>query len=149
MVKRFGKFQFDDETRQLRVDGAPVKLSGQTLELLVLFLEQPRELVTREQIQRALWPDRTVEFDHSLDVVIGRLRAVLGNGDKRRPYIETVPRKGYRFVAPVTVESAAPPVASPRIWVRRISTYAAVALVAALAAILLAHAQYQHFIPPR
>ncbi len=82
MVKRFGDFEFDDRRRSLKAGGRPVRLSGQALDFLCLLVERPGELVTREEIERKLWPDRNVDFNHSLDVVVSRLRTVLG--DKAR-----------------------------------------------------------------
>ena len=102
MLKTFGDFEFDIRRRALRARGQPVKLSGQAVDLLCLLLERPGELITREEIERSLWPDRTVGFHHSLDVVVSRLRTVLGDKGARPRYIETVPRKGYRFIEPVT-----------------------------------------------
>ena len=78
MVKTFGDFEFDDRRRGLRARGQPIKLTGQAVDLLYLLLERPGELITREEIERRLWPDRNVNFDHSLDVVVSRLRTVLG-----------------------------------------------------------------------
>ena len=79
MVKTFGDFEFDDRRRGLRAGGRPVRLSGQTVDLLWLLLERPGELITREEIECRLWPDRNVDFHHSLDVVVNRLRTVLGD----------------------------------------------------------------------
>ena len=69
-MKTFGDFEFDDRRRSLRVRGQQVRLSGQAIDLLCLLLEQPGQLITREEIERRLWPDRNVDFDHSLDVVV-------------------------------------------------------------------------------
>ena len=79
VVKTFGDFEIDDQRRGLRSRGRPVRLSGQAIDLLCLLLEHPGELITREEIERRLWPDRNVNFDHSLDVVVSRLRSVLGD----------------------------------------------------------------------
>ena len=108
-MKTFGDFEFDDRRRRLRAGGHPVRLSGQALDLLCLLLERPGELITREEIERRLWPDRTVDFHHSLDVVVSRLRTVLGDKGASPRYIETVPRKGYRFIEPVTARPEARP----------------------------------------
>ena len=70
MVKTFGDFAFDDHRRRLWAGGQPVMLSGQALDLLCLLLERPGELTTREEIERRLWPDRNVDFNHSLDVIV-------------------------------------------------------------------------------
>src|SRR5262245_4309706 len=102
MVKTFGDFEFDDRRRSLKAGGQPVRLNGQAVDLLSLLLERPGELIGREEIERRLWPDSNVDFQHSLDVVVSRLRSVLGDRGASPRYIETVPRKGYRFVEPVT-----------------------------------------------
>ena len=146
MVKTFGDFEFDDHGRRLRAGGQPVRLSGQAVDLLCLLLERPGELITREEIERRLWPDRNVDFNHSLDVIVSRLRTALGDKGSSPRYIETVPRKGYRFIEPVT--------AKPRLgrrianWRRRLVTYAAVAILAAILAILFARTRYDKLVPP-
>jgi DNA-binding winged helix-turn-helix (wHTH) protein len=146
VVKTFGDFEFDDHRRRLRAGGQPVRLSGQAVDLLCLLLERPGELITREEIERRLWPDRNVDFNHSLDVIVSRLRTALGDQGSSPRYIQTVPRKGYRFIEPV--------VAKPRLggriahWRRRLVTYAAVAILAAILAILFARTRYDKFVPP-
>lgn len=148
MVRTFGDFEFDDRRRCLRSAGRPVRLSGQVVDLLGLLVERPGELITREEIQRRLWPDSNVEFDHSLDVTVSRLRAILGDRSPRPRYIETVPRKGYRFMEPVTARAEAPsPAERRRPWSRRFATYAAVAILAAVLALLFAHTRYDRFVP--
>ena len=147
MVKRFGKFEFDDQRRVLRAGRQPVRLSGQAIDLLCLLLQRPGELITREEIERALWPDRNVHFDHSLDVVVSRLRTVLGDKGSSDRFIETVPRRGYRFVEPVTARPEARPANAPRRWTRRLVRYAAVAILAAIVAILFARTRYDKVVP--
>jgi len=148
VVKTFGDFQFDDRRRTLTAGGRPLRFVGQTVDLLGLLLERPRELIGREEIEHRLWPDRNVQFDHSLDVVVSRLRTILGDKGSSPRYIETVPRKGYRFIEPVTAMPDDRPVIPPRRWGRRLLTYAAVALVAAIAAILFAHTRYDKLVAP-
>jgi DNA-binding winged helix-turn-helix (wHTH) protein len=147
VVKTFGDFEFDDHRRGLKAGGQPVRLSGQAVDLLCLLLERPGELITREEVERRLWPDRNVDFHHSLDVVVSRLRTVLGDKGASPRYIETVPRKGYRFMEPVTVRSEARPVNEPRHWSRRLLASAAVAILAAILAILFARTRYDKFVP--
>jgi DNA-binding winged helix-turn-helix (wHTH) protein len=147
VIKRFGKFEFDDQRRVLRAGRQPVRLSGQAIDLLCLLLQRPGESITREEIERALWPDRNVHFDHSLDVVVSRLRTVLGDKDSSARFIETVPRRGYRFVEPVTARPEACPANAPRRWTRRLVRYAAVAILAAIVAILFARTRYDKFVP--
>jgi DNA-binding winged helix-turn-helix (wHTH) protein len=147
VVVTFGDFEFDDRRRRLSARGRPVKLSGQALDLLHLLLERPGELIAREEVQRRLWPDRTVDFGHSLDVVVNRLRTVLGDKGPSPRYIETVPRRGYRFIEPVTVRPEAVPATARRRGRRRLLTYAVVAVLAALFAILFARTRYEKFVP--
>jgi len=146
VVKAFGDFEFDDRRRGLRARGKPVRLSGQAVDLLCLLLERPGELIMREEIEGRLWPDRNVNFDHSLDVVVSRLRTVLGDKGPSPRYIETVPRRGYRFIEPVTARPEARPANARRQW-RRLVTYAAVTILAALVAILFARTRYDKFVP--
>ena len=144
----FGDFEFDDRRRALRAGGQPVRLSGQAVDLLCLLLERPGELITREEIERRLWPDRNVDFHHSLDVVVSRLRTVFGDKGASPRYIETVPRKGYRFIEPVTAAPERRPVNDePRQWSRPVLGYAAVAILAAILAILFARTRYDKFVP--
>jgi DNA-binding winged helix-turn-helix (wHTH) protein len=145
VVKTFGDFEFDDRGRRLKAGGQPVRLSGQAVDVLCLLLERPGELIPRDEIERRLWPDRNVDFNHSLDVVVSRLRTVLGDKGSSPRYIETVPRKGYRFIEPVTVKPEARPAKRHRS--RRLVTYAAVAILAALVAILFARTRYDKLVP--
>jgi DNA-binding winged helix-turn-helix (wHTH) protein len=147
VLKTFGDFVFDDRRRGLKAGGQPVRLSGQAVDLLCLLLERPGELITREEIESRLWPDRNVDFNHSLDVVVSRLRTVLGDKGSSPRYIETVPRKGYRFIETVTAKPEARPAAEPRHWSRQLVTYAAIAILAAIVAILFARSRYDKFVP--
>jgi DNA-binding winged helix-turn-helix (wHTH) protein len=148
MVKTFGDFEFDDRRRSLKAGGQSVRLSGQAVDLLSLLLERPGELIPREEIERRLWPDRNVDFHHSLDVVVSRLRSVLGDSGANPRYVETVPRKGYRFIEPVTEGLDERRVTEPRRWPRQLLTYAAVVIVAAILAILFARTRYDKLVPP-
>lgn len=142
MVQTFGAFEFDDRRWSLRAGGQRVRLSGQAVEVLALLLERPGELITREEIERRLWPDRNVDFHHGLDVVVNRLRTVLGDKGVSPRYIETVPRKGYRFIEPVTARPEVRRASAPRNWPRQLLSYAAVAILAAILAILFARTRY-------
>jgi DNA-binding winged helix-turn-helix (wHTH) protein len=147
-MKTFGDFAFDDRRRALLAGGHRVRLGGQAIELLGLLLERPGELVTREEIERRLWPDRNVDFHHSLDVVVNRLRTVLGDKGVSPRYIERVPRKGYRFIEPVTtVAPEARSANEPHHWTRRLFPYAAVAMLAAILGLVFVHTRYDKFVP--
>jgi DNA-binding winged helix-turn-helix (wHTH) protein len=104
MVSKFGAFEFSRRALRLTRGGRPVRLTGQALQLLIVLTAEPGRLVTREEIRTRLWPQTTVDFEHSLDVALNRLRAVLGDSAKQPIFIETVPRAGYRFVAHVRTE---------------------------------------------
>jgi TolB-like protein/DNA-binding winged helix-turn-helix (wHTH) protein/Tfp pilus assembly protein PilF len=101
-VVRFGLFEVDFESNELRKKGLRLKLQDQQLNLLKILLEHPGTLVTRDELRSRLWgPGTFVEFDHSLNTAMMRLREVLGDPSDNPRFIETVPRKGYRFIAPV------------------------------------------------
>ncbi|WP_433983792.1 winged helix-turn-helix domain-containing protein [Tunturiibacter empetritectus] len=86
----------------LRKKGLRIKLQDQPLHILRVLIERPGEIVSREELRHRLWqPDTFVDFDHSLNTAMMRLREVLGDSSENPRFIETVPRKGYRFVAPV------------------------------------------------
>ena len=99
---RFGVFEFDARSAELRRAGVPIKLRDQSSRILFYFLEYPGQMVTREELRRHLWPSDTfVDFDHSLNTAVMKLREALGDSADKPLYIETIPKKGYRFVAPV------------------------------------------------
>ncbi|MGC2183836.1 MAG: winged helix-turn-helix domain-containing protein, partial [Terriglobales bacterium] len=101
---RFGPFELDPSQGRLSRSGSRVKLQDLPLRLLALLVERPSEIVTREELRQRLWPEDTfVEFDNSLGVAVRKLREALRDNADAPRYVETVPRKGYRFVAPVTV----------------------------------------------
>jgi TolB-like protein/DNA-binding winged helix-turn-helix (wHTH) protein/Flp pilus assembly protein TadD len=101
-IVSFGAYEFNPCSRELRKEGMRVRLEGQPLAILELLLERPGELVTREELQKRLWPEDTfVDFEHSLNAAVKRLRAVLNDSADQPRYIETLARRGYRFVAPV------------------------------------------------
>jgi len=101
-VLRFGVFEANLAARELRKHGTRVRLRGQPFCILTMLLEAPGEVVTREEMRQKLWPaDTFVDFEHSLNSAIKKLRAVLGDSPENPRYVETIPRVGYRFVAPV------------------------------------------------
>src|SRR6202047_283692 len=99
---QFGVFEVDQRAGELRRNGARVKLQEQPFQILALLLERPGEVVTREELQSRLWPaDTFVDFDHSLNAAVRRLRDALGDSAENPRFVETVARRGYRFLAPV------------------------------------------------
>src|SRR6266567_9019768 len=101
-VLRFDAFELDLHTGELRKRGVKLHLQGQPLQVLAILLQSAGNLVTREELRSQLWPaDTFVDFDHSLHNAIGRIRETLGDSAELPRYIETLPRRGYRFIAPV------------------------------------------------
>jgi eukaryotic-like serine/threonine-protein kinase len=107
-IRRFGTFEVDLRTGELRKAGVRLAIQDQPFRVLARLLEHPGELVTRDELRRELWPaDTFVDFDHGLNVAIKRLRDVLGDTAESSRFIETLPRRGYRFIAPVVVPEVA------------------------------------------
>jgi len=99
---RFGAFEADAATGELRRLGVLVKLNAQPFQVLLMLLERAGELVTREEISRELWPDGTfVDFEHGVNSAVNRIREALGDTASRPRFVVTLARRGYRFVAPV------------------------------------------------
>ena len=104
---RFGEFSADIQSGELVRNGAKVRLQGQPFEVLVLLLEHPGQMVTREELGRRLWPaDTFVDFEHGLNAAVNRLREALGDSAEQPRFIETIPRRGYKFIAQVEGSSA-------------------------------------------
>jgi DNA-binding winged helix-turn-helix (wHTH) protein len=114
---RFGIFELDAATGELRRKGIRVKLHSQPFQVLTLLLERPGEMLTREEICRELWPDGTfVDYEHGLNSAVNRLREALGDKASNPRFVETLARRGYRFLAPVeriALEVEAPPSIAP------------------------------------
>jgi len=107
-VISFGPFEADLQTQELRKQGVRLRLPGQSFQILKILLERPGELVTREELHKALWPSETfVDFEHGVNAAVNRLRDVLGDSADNPHLIETLPRRGYRFIAPVDGVSTA------------------------------------------
>ncbi len=124
-VVRFGVFEVDLQEAELRKSGIRIKLQEQPFQILTMLLERPGQTVTREELQRQLWSaDTFVDFDHSLNSSVKKLREALGDDSDNPRFIETLHRRGYRFIAPVdsarapTIERSAPsaPAAGRRLW---------------------------------
>src|SRR5690242_17756880 len=98
---RFGTFEVDLRAGELRKSGVKLKLTGQPFQVLAILLEHPGEVVTREELQKRLWPDTFVDVDHNLNTAVNKIREVLSDSTESPRFIETLPRRGYRFIAPV------------------------------------------------
>jgi TolB-like protein/DNA-binding winged helix-turn-helix (wHTH) protein/Tfp pilus assembly protein PilF len=106
---RFGQFEFDLRTAEIYKEGKRIKLQEQPCQVLTLLVERPGELVSREEFRKRLWPNDTfVDFDHGVNIAINKLRDALGDSAERPRFIETLPRRGYRFIAPVDVSKTSP-----------------------------------------
>ena len=122
-VLRFDSFELDLDTSELRKSGVRLRLQGQPIQLLAVLLQSPGRLVTREELRAQLWlSDTFVDFDHSLNNAILRIREVLGDSAGTPRYIETLPRRGYRFIghveevvteSPEPLPQPDPPAATP------------------------------------
>ncbi len=97
---RFGTFEVDLTAGELRKSGLKLKLTGQPFQVLAILLDRPGEVVTREELQKRLWPDTFVDVDHNLNTAINKIREVLGDSAESPRFVETSPRRGYRFIAP-------------------------------------------------
>ena len=136
---RFGVFEFVPQSGELRKQGAKIKLQGQPVEILAMLLAHPGEVVMREDLQKKLWPaDTFVDFEHSLNAAIKRLRAALGDSAETPRYVETLARRGYRFIAPVDGHAQAPPEAPGTVTAKPIAWRRYVWLSVPLAAVALA-----------
>lgn len=101
---RFGTFEVDIDAGELRKHGLRIKLQGQPFQVLVLLLQHPGEVITRDDLRRALWSDHTfVDFDRGLNRAMNKLRAALSDSAETPRFVETLHRRGYRFIAPITV----------------------------------------------
>jgi len=100
---RFGSFEANARAGELRKQGLKVKLQDQPFQILIMLLERPGEVVTRQEIHRRLWPaDTFVDFDHGLNNAVNRLREAIGDSADKPRFVETIPKKGYRFIGDVT-----------------------------------------------
>ncbi len=130
---RFGVFEFDLRAGELRKKGVRVKLSEQPFQILVMLLERPGQVVTREELHQKLWPEGTfVDFEHGLNAAVNRLRDALEDSPENARFVETLPRRGYRFIYPVGRREQVVAVSRLRIPPVWIGALAVVALAAVL-----------------
>jgi TolB-like protein/DNA-binding winged helix-turn-helix (wHTH) protein/Flp pilus assembly protein TadD len=110
-VRRFGSFEINLQSGELRKNGMRLRLSRQPFQVLAMLVEHSGDVVTREELRSKLWPSDTfVDFDHGLNNAVARIREVLDDSSDTPRYVETIPRRGYRFIGPL---SDAPPLAKP------------------------------------
>jgi DNA-binding winged helix-turn-helix (wHTH) protein/Flp pilus assembly protein TadD len=135
-VWAFGRFELDSQTGELRRDGILVRLTPQALQVLLALVEAPAELVSRDELRRRLWAEGTfVEFDRSLNFCLSRLRKALGDDARHPRFVQTLPGRGYRFIAPVQTRGLPVPALLPRRAPRtRLAAAAAVLALATLPA---------------
>jgi Tol biopolymer transport system component/DNA-binding winged helix-turn-helix (wHTH) protein len=165
-VIRFGSFEADLHTQELRKHGISLRLRGQSFQVLQMLLERQGELVTRDELRAALWPNDTfVDFDHGLHAAVSRLREVLGDSAESPNLIETLPRRGYRFIASIegreplrlpdreqvsaalADDAVVPPAHFRRPWLRYSIVSVAVVLVIGAASFLI-HEKLRSPAPP-
>src|SRR6201994_2387899 len=103
-IVRFDAFEADVQTGELRKDGVRLKFSGQPFQVLAILLERPGDVVTREELQKRLWPDTFVDVERNLNTAVNKIREVLGDSAESPRFVETLPRRGYRFIAPVQTD---------------------------------------------
>jgi DNA-binding winged helix-turn-helix (wHTH) protein/Tol biopolymer transport system component len=131
---RFGVYELDREARELRKHGVVLRLQEQPFRVLAMLAGRPGEIVTREELQEQIWGNTFVDFDHSLNKAINRVREALNDDAGTPQYIETVPRRGYRFIAPVAIPQTEARPNSHRLPIRRV-VIAALSIAVVLAAI--------------
>src|ERR1700757_1452269 len=103
-VVRFGTFEVSFQSGELRRAGVKLRVQQQPLRLLEILLERPGEIITREELRSRLWPNQDFgDFDQAVNIAIGKLRSALGDSAEHPRYIETLPKRGYRFIAEVSV----------------------------------------------
>ncbi len=113
-IMRFGVFEVDLAARELRKNGARIRLQEQPFQVLTALLENAGQMVTREELREKIWPaDTFVDFDHSLNTAVNKIRESLGDSASNPRFVETLARRGYRFLAPVENVGAAVPVSGP------------------------------------
>ncbi|HUU13993.1 MAG TPA: winged helix-turn-helix domain-containing protein [Terriglobia bacterium] len=102
---RFGVFEVDLRSGELRKSGLKIRLQEQPFQILAMLLERPGEVVSRDELRKKLWPEDTfVDFDNSLNTGINKIREALGDSADNPRFVETLPRRGYRFIAPEVVD---------------------------------------------
>src|SRR5207302_8787062 len=106
-VVRFGTFEVNLNSHELRKHGMRIRLEEKPFQILELLLEHARHVVTRRALREKLWPDTVVAYEHGLNTAVNKLRALLGDAARTPRFVETRPRRGHRFIAPVTERATA------------------------------------------
>jgi TolB-like protein/DNA-binding winged helix-turn-helix (wHTH) protein/Tfp pilus assembly protein PilF len=131
---RFGTFEVDFRSRELRNSGVKIRVQDQPFKVLAILLEHPGKVVTREELQRRIWPEESFgDFDHAVNVAIAKLRTSLGDSADNPRFIETLPRQGYRFITPVADSgqiARRPRFLSRIIWVAALAAVTVIGLAA-------------------
>jgi DNA-binding winged helix-turn-helix (wHTH) protein len=113
-IRKFANFVVDSRAGELYGRGKKIKLQHQPMQVLLVLLEKPGQIVTREELRQKIWPaDTFVDFEHSLNTAIKKLRLALGDRATNSRFVETLPRRGYRFVANVEVADEKPVIRTP------------------------------------
>ena len=113
---RFGSFELYLRSRELQNGATRIRLQEQPFEILLMMLERPGDVVTRDELRDRLWPQGTfVDFEHSLNAAVKRLRSALGDEADNPRFVETLPRRGYRFIGTLTQEPTPQPSAPPKV----------------------------------
>jgi len=151
---RFGSYEVDLPAGELKKCGVKLKLSGQPFQVLTILLEQPGEVVTREELQKRLWPDTFVDVDHNLNTAINKIREVLGDSAESPRFVETLPRRGYRFIgeleSPVQTEVTVEPdrgLQSRQTWLKIGACVLASLVVVGVGAVVAYHRRHRQQSP--
>lgn len=150
---RFGVYEVDLQAGELRKAGAKLKLGGQPFRVLTILLERPGDVFTRDELQTRLWPDTFVDVDHNLNTAINKIREVLGDSSENPRFVETLSRRGYRFIGPVEAAVSTPTVAdrlqvqTRSTWLTRLAILVPVVLVVIAAATALYKLKRSPFTP--
>src|ERR1700730_6281507 len=138
-IVHFGVFEADLQTGELHKNGVKVPLQGQPFQVCAILLQHSGELVTREELRRKVWPEDTfVDFDHALNTAITKIRIALGDEADNPRFVETLPRRGYRFIAPVQKAISEPaPTAVPEMQSARLGKNGRWLVVSAILLIVL------------
>ena len=132
MVQKFGTFEFDPETRELRKSGRAIALEPQPARALALLLSRAGEIVSRDELREAVWGSEThVDFDRGIAYCLSQIRSALGDSGENPRFVLTVPKHGFKFIAPVAQDAPVAPVAPARTF----NNWVTIPLVMALAAV--------------